>query len=86
MTKSQLKRYREALGLTQGDIAYLVNYDSATVSDWETGRRKIPEPVQKRLVDYFSREIAAKIRECYDCNDELIALGRILKLPTTLGK
>ena len=38
--ESLLKKQREALGLTQREVAVAVNVSVQTVSNWETGRYK----------------------------------------------
>lgn len=43
MEKEELKKMREELGLTQGELAKELKVASNTVSRWELGERKIPE-------------------------------------------
>lgn len=43
MEKVELKRRREALGLTQTELAEILGFVSNTVSGYETGRLEIPK-------------------------------------------
>lgn len=43
MEKSDLKKRRERLGLTQGELAEILGFASNTVSGYETGRLEIPK-------------------------------------------
>lgn len=42
MEKSELKKRRERLGLTQTEFAKILGFASNTVSGYETGRLEIP--------------------------------------------
>lgn len=43
MTKEELKKFREKLGLSQEQLADRLKVARNTVSRWELGERKIPE-------------------------------------------
>jgi DNA-binding transcriptional regulator YiaG len=45
----EFKRIREALGLTQGQLAEEIGVHRVTVAKWEAGDRGIPEPVARLL-------------------------------------
>lgn len=49
MTHTELRPYRERLGLTQGAAARLIGVDGRTWRYWEAGARGIPEPVARLL-------------------------------------
>ncbi len=57
MTPAALKRIRRELGLTQEELAARLGVQRETVARWETGVRRIAEPIA-RLV----RRIAAEAR------------------------
>jgi len=42
---ARLKHYREAAGLTQGELASLINASQGAVGNWEAGTRKSPRAV-----------------------------------------
>jgi transcriptional regulator with XRE-family HTH domain len=52
---SELQRIREALGLTQAQLAEEIGVHRVTVAKWEAGDRNIPEPVA-RLVQRIRDE------------------------------
>jgi transcriptional regulator with XRE-family HTH domain len=52
---AELQRIREALGLTQAQLADEIGVHRVTVAKWETGDRTIPEPVA-RLVQRIRDE------------------------------
>jgi transcriptional regulator with XRE-family HTH domain len=39
---ARLKHYREAAGLTQGELAALINSSQSAIGNWESGTRKSP--------------------------------------------
>lgn len=43
MNKEELKKRREALGLTQSELAGIIGVVSNSVSGYETGRQEIPK-------------------------------------------
>jgi transcriptional regulator with XRE-family HTH domain len=45
MDRETLRRRREAIGLTQGELARLLGVYQATISAWENGSRGIRHPV-----------------------------------------
>jgi transcriptional regulator with XRE-family HTH domain len=47
MTGEELRQIRTRLGLTQGEFASRLGVWLNTVSRWEIGERKIPEPVAR---------------------------------------
>lgn len=61
MTADKVKQLRERLGLSQAELAVLLNeplqraYRSSSVSAWETGKRPVPEDVG-RMLDAFALE------------------------------
>ena len=52
---AELQRIREALGLTQAQLAEEIGVHRVTVAKWEAGDRAIPEPVA-RLVQRIRDE------------------------------
>jgi DNA-binding transcriptional regulator YiaG len=53
MTPEEIRSHREALGMTQGQIARLAGVDNRTWRRWECAEREMPEPVARllRLMD-----------------------------------
>lgn len=49
-TPGAVKRLRESLGVSQGQLAKRMGVRQATVSDWETGKQS-PSPMARRLLD-----------------------------------
>jgi transcriptional regulator with XRE-family HTH domain len=49
VTREELQRLREELGLTQEQLAEEVGVHRVTVARWENGDRGIPEPVARLL-------------------------------------
>lgn len=45
-----IKQTRQALGLTQGQLATLLGASQPRVSDWESGARRLPH-CQRRLLE-----------------------------------
>jgi DNA-binding transcriptional regulator YiaG len=45
-----IKTFRQALGLTQGQLATLLGASQPRVSDWESGARRLPH-CQRRLLE-----------------------------------
>ena len=62
MRKDELKRLRDRLGVTQRVLAEEVGVHPMTVSKWETGASRIPEPVA-RLVQRMDTERGATKRK-----------------------
>ncbi len=65
MEKSELKKRRERLGLTQTRLARIIGISANTVSRYETGTMVIPknmelilEALEKRHIEDFKRAIA----------------------------
>lgn len=56
---TELKRIRSALGLTQAALANQLGVRRETVARWETGARRIAEPVA-RLARRLVREAKAR--------------------------
>jgi transcriptional regulator with XRE-family HTH domain len=46
----ELQRIREALGMTQAELADELGVHRVTVARWETGDRTIPEPVARLIL------------------------------------
>ncbi len=46
----ELRRIRDELGLTQGQLADELGVHRVTVAKWEAGDRGIPEPVARLLL------------------------------------
>ena len=59
MEKTELKNWRENLGLTQDELAKKLKVASNTVSRWELGERKTPEYLDLALKT-IEREIKEK--------------------------
>jgi DNA-binding transcriptional regulator YiaG len=59
---AELKRARLRLGLTQVELAKVLNVTSATVSRWERGEHKIPGAVALALPTLTPRT-AASLRQ-----------------------
>jgi DNA-binding transcriptional regulator YiaG len=59
---SEFRRIREALKLTQAQLAAELGVHAMTVSKWERGVQRIPEPVA-RLVERLRRERKAKRKQ-----------------------
>lgn len=49
----QLKTYRKASGITQAQLAELLDVGQSTVCNWETGAVKIPSDKLPVLADLF---------------------------------
>ena len=45
MNGQELKRIRQAAGLSQERLAYRLNISAMTVSRWERGKHRISQPV-----------------------------------------
>jgi len=58
MTPKDLKRIRQKLGLTQEDLAERLGVTRITVGRWETGMRRITEPMARLI-----KRIAAEERK-----------------------
>lgn len=52
MTPTEIKQARKSLGLTQGQLAALMDIRQATISDWETGKHS-PEGPPARLMQAY---------------------------------
>lgn len=65
MDRHELRRRREALDLTQDQVADLVGLTHATrrqtVYRWEIGERPIPA-AEAKLLDYVFRDLEAKAK------------------------
>lgn len=57
MTKEELKKRRERLGLTQSEFADVLGFASNTVSGYETGRTEIPKFLELVLESLEYRHI-----------------------------
>lgn len=57
MEKSELKKRRERLGLTQSELAEIIGVASNTVSGYETGRTEIPNYMDLVLEALEARKI-----------------------------
>jgi transcriptional regulator with XRE-family HTH domain len=55
VTPAELKRIREALGMTQASLAESLGVTKSAVSRWEAGLRGIPEPAA-RLAERLLQE------------------------------
>jgi DNA-binding transcriptional regulator YiaG len=49
VTGSEVRKIRKRLGLSQADFGKLVGVIYVTVSRWETGATRIPEPTAKLI-------------------------------------
>ncbi len=63
VTPGELKRIRSALGLTQGAFAVQLGVYRETVARWETGARRIAEPVARLARRLMQEAKARKKRE-----------------------
>ena len=61
MTPATLKRIRQALGWSQQEMADAIGVGRIAVARWETGTRRISEPVA-RLVQRIRAEARGKRR------------------------
>ena len=59
MPPQQLKQARQALGLTQAEIAALMGRDTRTWQYWEAGKYPIPASSQK-LLEFLLKEKGIK--------------------------
>jgi transcriptional regulator with XRE-family HTH domain len=57
MTKDELKKRRERLGLTQTELAAILGFASNTVSGYETGRMEVPKFMDLVLEALEARQI-----------------------------
>lgn len=57
MEKDELKKRRERLGLTQGELGEIVGVASNTISGYETGRLEIPPYMDLVLEALEARKI-----------------------------
>lgn len=57
MDKSELKKRRERLGLTQTSLADILGFASNTISGYETGRLEIPKYMYLVLEALENRKI-----------------------------
>jgi transcriptional regulator with XRE-family HTH domain len=53
MANFNLKALRETLGITQTELAEKMGVHSITVSNWETGKRSMPEVKRKRFLKLY---------------------------------
>jgi transcriptional regulator with XRE-family HTH domain len=51
--KNQIRKFRERAGLTQAELAKLLDTDEGSVSRWETGNRPLTPEVIQRLTRIF---------------------------------
>lgn len=61
MDPDEFKRLREALGLTQDQLAAELGVHRVTVARWETGEHKVPEPAA-RLLERLKADSKARKR------------------------
>ena len=61
MTGEDIRREREELGLTQGELADLLGVALDTVSRWEIGQR-IPHPLVRRAIQTVFAEVRNKAK------------------------
>jgi DNA-binding transcriptional regulator YiaG len=59
VTGNDIRREREALGLTQGQLADLLGVALNTVSRWEIGQRT-PHPLAQKAIQTVFAEIRSK--------------------------
>lgn len=48
---SKIKETRTKLGMTQREVSNLLGIPKRTIEDWEAGRRKCPEYVEKLVIE-----------------------------------
>lgn len=67
MTKEELKKRRERLGLTQSEFASVLGFAANTVSGYETGRTDMPnflelvlEALEHRQIKQLQEEVGLK--------------------------
>lgn len=72
LTPEQIRRNREALGLTQRELASHLGIAEATVSRWETGGQMQQRALDRLLRLYFGR---ASVRETLADDGRLSTLG-----------
>jgi transcriptional regulator with XRE-family HTH domain len=53
MTGEELKKLREAKGLTQTELGQIIGTTHPVISAWENGRQKISKVYQRILMQYF---------------------------------
>jgi DNA-binding transcriptional regulator YiaG len=61
LDKEELKRRREGLGITQGELAREFGVDVMTISRWERGTRSIP-PYLELALQTVERRYKARLR------------------------
>lgn len=54
ITAADLKRYRQLVGLSQGQLARTLSVSQPMLSLWEAGRRPIPPARARRLLKLLS--------------------------------
>ncbi|MBO5309696.1 MAG: helix-turn-helix domain-containing protein [Clostridia bacterium] len=52
MDRLQIKRIRLTAHLMQFELAKILGVSTCTVSAWETGRKKISIPNQRKLIEF----------------------------------
>ena len=55
MTPDEIRQWREARGLGQGDLARALGVSQATVSRWETGDRPATMPLVRLALERLAK-------------------------------
>lgn len=86
---NRLKLAREQAGLSQGQIAKLINYHRPTISEIEAGRRKVNSDEVALFAKYYGVTVAWLLNEAENEDDpavELAARELSSLTPSDLGK
>ena len=59
MTATDIKAFRDALGLTQEELAERIGVTHSAISQWESGKKK-PRPVVLKMLTYLRDEAAGR--------------------------
>lgn len=62
----EFRRLRKEMALTQGALAEHLGVDRVTITRWETGVHRVPEPAA-RLLERLQQEAKAKKRKKQRC-------------------
>lgn len=79
MLEKRLAQLRQAKGLTQQELAFLLEINRSTYAQYETGRREPDYSVLEKLADFYSCTIDYLIGRTDDPHSVLVEIKRSSK-------